>query len=313
MDIKAVRNLVCITAAWLFLACAAAGQDGKSIWLNLQGRNQQVELTVFDITLAPVPDEPDRLEVAVATGWRNIALPHTMSDIEWKTTGMGSLAGFGRSRRPTGRESVQHTAYLVPRIGDHLYLDYGVGGIARLDDDEEISLSRQNDEAEWICRFEIEKSLSDAMQLVFLDFDNGHIFIPLTPKEPKRQGDGPVAEASNEYLKARLYSCSRSGNYTEVDLGLISNYAGNMVELSIPETIRVIIEDDSRAEIERMTPKIWEEESTRILPEWEERGRLRFGRMVRCGKGTLEIALPGLEPLLLPLPPDRTKPALQSE
>jgi hypothetical protein len=308
-----MRNLVCTIAIWLILAYVAAGQDGKSIWLNLQGSNQQVELTVFDITLAPVPDEPDRLEVAVATGWRNIALPHTMSDIEWKTTGMGSLAGFGRSRKPSGREAVQHTAYLVPRIGDHVYLVYGAGGIARLEDDEEISLPHYNDEVEWICRFEIDKSKSDAMQLIFLDFDNGHINVPLTSKAPSRQGDAPAAEAANEYIRARLYSCCRTGQHTDIEIGLISTSSGNMVELSIPEVVRVLTEDGSPVSIEKITPKLWEAESMRILPEWEERGTLRFGRIVKCGKGRLEIALPGLEPMLLALPPDKSKPSPQSE
>jgi hypothetical protein len=295
------------------IVLVTGGQEGKTRWLNGQGHNKQVELTVFDVTLAPLPDKPDQIEVAVSTAWRNLEPPHVMDDIEWKTTGMGSLAGFGRSRKPSGREAVQHTAYLVPRIGDHVYLVYGVGGIARLEDDEEISLPRHNDEVEWICRFEIDKSKTDAMQLMFLDFDNGHINIPLTSKAPGKQGSAPTAEAANEYIRARVYSCSRTGNNTEVDLGLLSTSTGNMVEISIPEVIRVIPEDGSSASIEKITPPAWEDDSMRILPEWEERGTLRFGRMVRCGKGSLEIALPGLEPLLLPLPPDKTKPSPQSE
>ncbi|MBN1906510.1 MAG: hypothetical protein JW927_15585 [Deltaproteobacteria bacterium] len=308
-----MRHLAFIIASWLIIVLITGGQEGKTRWLNAQGNNQQVELTVFDVTLAPLPDKPDQIEVIVSTAWRNLEQPHVMDDIEWKTTGMGSLAGFGRSRRPTGREAVQHTAYLVPRIGDHVYLVYGVGGIARLEDDEEISLPRHNDEVEWICRFEIDKSKTDALQLVFLDFDNGHIHIPLTSKVPSRQGAAPAAEAANEYIRARLYSCCRTGQYTEIELGLISTYSGNMVELSILEVVRVLTEDGSPASIEKIAPKLWEEESMRILPEWEERGSLRFGRMVKCGKGRLEIALPGLEPLLLALPPDKTKPSPQSE
>lgn len=308
-----MRNLALIIASWLIIVLVTMGQESKTRWLNARGHNQQVELTVFDVTLAPLPDKPDQLEVIVTTAWRNLEPPHVMDDIEWKTTGMGSLSAFGRSRRPTGRAAIQHTAYLVPRIGDHIYLAYGTGGIARLEDDEEISLPHHNDEVEWICRFEVEKSKSDVMQLLFLDFDNGHINIPLTSKAPVRQGKAPAAEAANEYIRARVYGCSRVGNNTEIELGLISTYSGNMVELSISETVRVKLKDGSSADIEVMTPEAWEAESTRILPEWEERGRLRFGRMVQCGKGSLEIAAPGLEPLLLTLPPDKSKPEPQPE
>ncbi|MBV5316683.1 MAG: hypothetical protein JZU50_02635 [Desulfobulbaceae bacterium] len=284
----------------LFLTFPAIAQENTR-WLGKSGCNAQVELTVFDITMAPLAEQTGRVSITVATAWRNIAPPQRMGEIEWKTSGVGGLATFGRARPPTGRAAVQHTSYLVPKLSDHVYLVNGNGGIARLDDNREIRLPRQHDEVEWLARFEIDKTETDALLLVFFDFDHGHITIPLTERVPPREGNAPVSEDRNAYLRARVYGSRTQGDDLEIDLGLLSTSEGNAVEIELSGAIGLLRPDGAVVEPAENSAVHWLTGTARILPDWEQRGRLLFTGGASGDPGVLEIVLPGVVPLHLPV------------
>ncbi len=282
-------------------AGVGAAMPEQTRWLGRSERNGQVELTVFDVAVAQLPDRPGRSSVRVATAWRNIAPPHRLGDIEWKTTGVGSLSSFGRAELPRGRAAVRHTPYLVPRLSDHVYLMHGVGGVARLDDDAEIRLARQDDEVEWQGRFEIATADADALLLVFFDFDHGHIRVPLTDRVPPREGSTPVSEAGNDYLRVRVYGSRPHGAALEVEVGLLSVSAGNAVEVELAGAVGLLLSDGSVVEPSADGAARWFDGVARILPDWEQRADFRFDGAAHGGAGVLEIALPGQPPLQLPL------------
>lgn len=307
--------------ALCLLPCGAAAEGAESVrWLGVQGRNAQVELTVFDLASHAVRATPERQRVELATAWRNIAPPERMGEIEWKTSGVGGLASFGRARPPRGREAVRHTAYLVPRVGDHVYLAYGSGRIARVaeafaaDDgveeggteeetgpEREIRLPRQDDEVEWRARFEIDRDAAGAMALVFLDFDHGHITVPLTATAPLREGVGAQAEAANDYVRVRAYAVQARRDGLEVELGLLSTYEGSVVDTALDDAFRLRSADGSVHTPAALWPADWAGETARILPEWEQRARLSFDDVGDPGPWVLEVRLPGAEVLELPL------------
>lgn len=300
----------------LSLSLPVCAQEAVTRWLDVRAANPQVELSVFDLEMSPVAGEAQRVAVTLATAWRNVAPPQRMSEIEWKTTGVGGLGSFGRARPPTGRAAEQHTAYLVPRVGDHIYLVHGIGGVARLgaasagdedgEDDEdaagrEIRLPRQHDEVELALRFEIERADADTLTLVFFDFDNGHITVPLTERQPPREGAAPLAEAANDYLRARVYGSTMHGGALEVALGLVSTYEGSVVDVELGDAIRLRLADGDELEPVFVAPAAWGDASVRILPEWEQRCRLRFEGASPGMPAELRIALPGAAVLALPL------------
>jgi hypothetical protein len=310
-----------VAVALCLLPAGAAAEGAESVrWLGVQGRNAQVELTVFDLASHALRATPERQRVELATAWRNIAPPERMGEIEWKTSGVGGLASFGRARPPRGREAVRHTAYLVPRVGDHVYLAYGSGRIARVaeafaaDDgaeeegaeeesgpEREIRLPRQNDEVEWLARFEIDRDAAGAMALVFLDFDHGHINVPLTATAPLREGVGAQAEAANDYVRVRAYAVQARGDELEVELGLLSNDEGSVVDVALDDAFRLRSADGGVHTPAALWPDEWVGETVRILPEWEQRARLRFEDVGDPGPSVLEVHLPGVEVLELPL------------
>jgi hypothetical protein len=301
-------RLILLAACVSLLQSWPAHAQERSRWLGASGRNSQVELTVFDVTVAPLPERPGREAVTVATAWRNIAPPERMGEIEWKTSGVGGLASFGRPRPPVGREAVRHTAYLVPRVSDHVYLLTAGGEVARLDDAGELRLPRYDDEAEWAGRFEIDAADSEAMLLLFFDFDGGHIIIPLTERIPPREGDAPVSEARNDVIRARLYGSKPRGEALEVDLGLLSVSEGNAVEVELNGAMALLLPDGSVMEPVGEDNQPWFGETARILPEWEQRSRIAFEGAAHVTTGTLEISLPGREALRLPLDPSAAEP-----
>lgn len=302
-----VRLMLLAALCSMLQSCPAHAQE-RSRWLGASGRNSQVELTVFDITMAPLPQRPGREAVTIATAWRNIAPPERMGEIEWKTSGVGGLASFGRPRPPAGREAIRHTAYLVPRVSDHVYLLTAGGGVARLDDEGEIRLPRFDDEVEWAGRFEIDAADSNAMLLLFFDFDGGHIIIPLTEKVPPREGDDPVSEARNDVIRARIYGSKPRGETLEIDLGLLSVSEGNAVEVELSGAMALLLPDGSSMEPRGEDDHPWFGDSARILPEWEQRCRVVFEDAAHVTSGTLEISLPGREALRLPLDLSATQP-----
>lgn len=303
MDRSLWRAAIILT---VLLASPAMAQQHIR-WLGKSGRNTQVELTVFDLTTAPL-EQPGGVSVTVATAWRNIAPPQRMDDIEWKTSGVGGLATFGRAKLPTGRAAVQHTGYLVPKLSDHVYLITGQGGVARLDDESEIHLPQQGDEVEWLARFTIDKADTGALLLVFFDFANGHITLPLTERVPPREGSAPVSEARNDLLRARVYGNRVQGETLEVDLGLLSTSAGNAVEIELSGAISLLRPDGSVVEPATEATPHWLAGPARILPDWEQRGRLLFANVARGEPGVLEIGLPGLAPLQLAVTPGMNAP-----
>lgn len=312
-----------LAAFALCLLPGAAAAEEVVRWLGVQAGNAQVELTVFDVAFRALPAAPGRQQVEVATAWRNIAPPETMGEIEWKTSGVGGLASFGRARPPRGREAVRHTAYLVPRVGDHVYLVYGTGRVARVaegpgeaeeaveDQDEaadedsgperEIRLPRQDDEVEWRARFETDRDGADVMALVFLDYEHGHITLPLTATAPLREGVRAQAEAANDYLRVRAYAVQTQRDGLEVEIGLLSTYEGSVVDVALDDAFRLRSADGSAQAPAALWPGEWVGETVRILPEWEQRARLRFEDVGDPGPWMLEVRLPGVEVLELPL------------
>lgn len=303
----AVR-LILLAALFSMLQSWPTHAQELSRWLGASGRNRQVELTVFDVTVAPLSQRPGRETVTVATAWRNIAPSERMDEIEWKTSGVGGLATFGRPRPPVGREAVRHTAYLVPRVSDHVYLLTGGGSVTRLDDESEIRIPRYDDEVEWTGRFEIDAADSQMMLLLFFDFDGGHITIPLTERVPPREGDAPVSEARNDVIRARLYDSKPRGEALEVDLGLLSVSEGNAVEVELSGAMALLLPDGSVMEPGGKDNEPLLGETTRILPEWEQRIRIAFEGAAHAKAGILEISLPGRDALRLPLDPSAVQP-----
>jgi len=312
---RALRGGV-LFALSFFVSIPVGAQEVVTRWLDARAANAQMELSVFDLEVRPVADEAQRITVTLATAWRNVAPPQRLSEIEWKTSGVGGLASFGRARPPTGRAAEQHTAYLVPRVGDHVYLIHGTGGVARLGDtsgggedsedaedlaEREIRLPRQHDEVELGLRFEIGRADADALTLVFFDFDNGHISLPLTDRQPLREGADPLAEAANDYLRARVYGSGMRGDVLELDLGLVSTYEGSVVDVELGDAIRLRLADGDELEPVFVAPPAWGEASVRVLPEWEQRGRLHFEGARPGESAVLHIALPGAAVLALPL------------
>ncbi len=317
-----LKPLLGVLALCLLPAAVAAGAEaeGQGVrWLGAQARNTQVELTVFDIATHALPAAPGRQRVELATAWRNIAPPERMGEIEWKTSGVGGLASFGRARPPRGREAVRHTAYLVPRVGDHVYLAYGSGRIARVAEaaadegdgkregdvdggpEREIRLPRQDDEVEWRARFETDRDGVDAMALVFLDYEHGHITVPLTAAAPLREGVGAQAEAANDYLRVRVYALRALRDGLEVEFGLSSNDEGSVVDVALDDAFRLRSADGGVHTPAALWPDEWMGETVRILPEWEQRARLRFEDVGDPGPSVLEVHLPGVDVLELPL------------
>lgn len=288
----------------LILLLAVPAAAGDSIhWLGKSASNSQVELSVFDITITPLPQPPNRVGVTVATAWRNLAAPQHMGEIEWKTSGVGSLSTFGRPRPPTGRAAIQHTAYLVPNPGDHLYLIIGNGGMTRLEEraEGEIRLPRQNDEVERTLHFEADEKQCDSLLLVFFDFDHGHITIPLTERIPPREGTNPLSEARNEVIRARVYGSGIKDEGPAIDLGLTSTSEGSAVELDLNGAITLVCADGSQVEPSKGSAPHWFDTIARILPDWEQRGLLLFDKPLQCRPLSLEITLPGQPRLQLPL------------
>jgi hypothetical protein len=294
-------RLILLAALVSMLSSWPTHAQERSRWLGASGRNSQVELMVFDVSTSPLPKHPGREAVTIATAWRNIVPPEGMGEIEWKTSGVGGLASFGRPRPPKGREALSHTAYLVPSVADHVYLISGNGAVARTEDETEIRLARQGDEAEWIARFELERTQTDSMLLMFYDFDGGHISIPLTDQVPPHEGSSPLSEANNEHIRARIYAREVRDDGMEIEIGLLGTSEGNVVDVDLGDAFRLVLSDGTDVLPLAEAASEWFDGPARILPLWEQRARLLFVGTGLDKALSLDISLPGQTALHLAL------------
>lgn len=291
---------------------------GKTYWVEESEKNQGIELTVFDYQLEECIGEEeadsDEVFIIISTLWQNIIPPVKKEISKSKDKGVGGL-GFGTPKPQEQTQEVElFTPYLVPNLRDNMYLIINNKHIAQIDEVtnelsaplplKNLTLSEYEDELEGAIVFRSYKEEINSLLLVFFDFDQGHIQIPLVELvEAKEKIPAPITQ-ENEYLKISFYGIKPQGDISLIDLGVESMSKGNVVDLNFGQNVFLI--EDGLYQYEVLETKEIAFSLyglTRFIPYWERRGYLAFKSPPTQKNLSILLNIPRAKPLSFDLNP----------
>ncbi len=292
---------------------------GKTYWVEKSEKNRGIELTVFDYQLKEYIGEEeadsDEVFIIISTLWQNIIPPVKKEISKSKDKGVGGL-GFGTPKpQKQTQEAELFTPYLVPNLRDNVYLIINNKHIIQIDEVtnelsaplplKNLTLSEHEDELEGAIVFRSYKEEINSLLLVFFDFNQGHIQIPLVELvEAKEEIPAPITQ-ENEYLKISFYGIKPQGDISLIDLGVESVSKGNVVDLDFGRNV-FLIEDGlyqyEALETEEIPFSLYG--LTRFIPYWERRGYLAFKNPPIQKNLSLLLNIPRAKPLSFDLNPN---------
>ena len=290
----------------------------KTYWVEKSEKNRGIELTVFDYQLKECIGEEeadsDEVFIIISTLWQNI-IPLVKKEIsKSKDKGAGGL-GFGVSKPQEQTQEIElFTPYLVRNLRDNMYLIINNKHIAQIDEVtnelsnslplKDLTLAEYEDELEGGIVFRSYKEEINSLLLVFFDFEQGHIQIPLMELSETKEEIPALITQENEYLKISFYGIKPQGGISLIDLGVESVSKGNVVELDFGQNV-FLIEDGfyqyEALETEEMPFSLYG--FTRFIPYWESRGCLAFKIPPIQKNLSLLVNIPRAEPLSFNLNP----------
>lgn len=292
---------------------------GKTYWVERSEKNRGIELTVFDYQLKECIGEEeadsDEVFIIISTLWQNIIPPVKREISQSKDKGAGSL-GFGVSESQEQTQEVElFTLYLVHNLRDNMYLIINNKHIAQIDKItnelpnplplEDLTLPEYEDELEGAIGFRSYKEEINSLLLVFFDFDQGHIQIPLIELPEAKEEIPALITQENKYLKISFYGIKPQEEIFLVDLGVESVSKGNVVDLDFGQNV-FLIEDGlyqyEALETEEIPFSLYG--FTRFIPYWERRGNLAFKTPPIQKNLSLLLNIPRAKPLIFNLNPE---------
>jgi len=291
----------------------------KTYWVEKSEKNQGIELTVFDYQLKECIGEEetnsDEVFIIISTLWQNIIPPQKKEISQSKDKGAGSL-GFGISKSQEQTQEVElFTPYLVENLQDNMYLIINNKHIAQIDEVtnelpnplplKALTLPEYEDELEGAIVFRSYKEEINSLLLVFFDFEQGHIQIPLVELSETKEEIPALITQENEYLKVSFYEIKTQGDIFLIDLGVESVSKGNVVDLDFGRNV-FLIEDGlyqyEALETEEIPFSLYG--FTRFIPYWERRGCLVFKTPSLQKNLSLLLNIPRTKPLSFNLNPE---------
>ncbi|TET09841.1 MAG: hypothetical protein E3J83_01460 [Candidatus Atribacteria bacterium] len=299
-------------------AFAERVEIGKSYWVEKSEKNRGIGLTVFDYQLKECIGEEeadsDEVFIIISTLWKNIIPPVKKEISQSKDKGAGSL-GFGISKFQEQTQEVElFTPYLVHNLRDNMYLIINNKHIAQIDKItnelpnplplKDLTLPEYEDELEGAIVFRSYKEEINSLLLVFFDFEQGHIQIPLIELPEAKEEIPALITQENKYLKISFYGIKPQGEIFLVDLGVESVSKGNVVDLDFGQNV-FLIEDGlyqyEALETEEIPFSLYG--FTRFIPYWECRGNLAFKKPPIQKNLSLFVNIPRAKPLIFNLNP----------
>jgi hypothetical protein len=290
----------------------------KTYWVEKSEKNRGIELTVFDYQLKEGIGEEeadsDEVFIIVSTLWQNIIPPQKKEISQNKDKGAGGL-GFGVSKSQEQTQEMElFTPYLVNNLPDNMYLIINNKHIAQIDEVtnelsnplslRDLTLPEYEDELEGAIVFRSYKEEIDSLLLVFFDFEQGHIQIPLMELSEAKEEIPALITQENEYLKISFYEIKPQGDISLVDLGVESVSKGNVVDLDFSQNVFLIEDGLYQYEVlETEKTPFSLSEFTRFIPYWERRGYLAFKIPTIQANLSLLVNIPRAKPLSFNLNP----------
>jgi len=283
--------ILIVATCFSLRALAERVEIGKTYWVEESEKNQGIELTVFDYQLEKCIGEEeadsDEVFIIISTLWQNIIPPVKKEISKSKDKGVGGL-GFGVSESQEQTQEIElFTPYLVNNLPDNMYLIINNKHIAQIDKMtnelpnplplKDLNLPEYEDELEGAIVFRSYKEEINSLLLVFFDFEQGHIQIPLMELSEAKEEIPALITQENEYLKISFYEIKPQGDISLVDLGVESVSKGNVVDIDFSQNVFLI--EDGLYQYEALeTEKIPFSLSgfNRFIPYWERRGNLAF-------------------------------------
>lgn len=291
----------------------------KTYWIEKSEKNQGIELTVFDYQLKECIGEeeagPDEVFIIISTLWQNIIPPVKKEISKSKDKGVGGL-GFGISKPQEQTQVVElFTPYLVNNLQDNMYLIINNKHITQIDEVtnklssplplKNITLPEYEDELEGEIAFRTYNEEINSLHLVFFDFGQGNIQIPLIEVPEAKEEIPALITQENEYLKISFYGVKSQGDICLVDLGVESISKGNVVDLDFGQNVFLI--EDALYQYEALVSEKIPFSLygfTRFIPYWERRGFLVFKSLPTRKNLSLLVNIPRAEPLYFNLNPE---------
>ena len=312
--------IILIAAACFPLrAFAERVEISKTYWIEKSEKNRGIELTVFDYQLKECIGEEeadsDEIFIIISTLWQNIIPPVKKEISQSKDKGVGGL-GFGTPKPQEQTQEVElFTPYLVRNLPDNMYLVINNKHIAQIDKItnklsaplplKNLTLPEYEDELEGAIAFRSYKEEINSLLLVFFDFEQGHIQIPLMELSETKEEIPALITQENEYLKISFYGIKPQGDISLIDLGVESVSRGNVVDLDFGRNV-FLIEDGlyqyEALETEEIPFSLYG--FTRFLPHWERRGYLAFKIPPIQKSLSLLVNIPRAKPLSFNLNPN---------
>jgi len=315
-----ILSIIILIAATCFplRAFSERVEIGKTYWVEKSEKNRGIELTVFDYQLKEYIGEEeadsDEVFIIISTLWQNIIPPQKKEISKSKDKGVGGL-GFGTSKSQEQTQEVElFTPYLVENLQDNMYLIINNKHIAQIDKMtneltnplplKDLTLPEYEDELEGGIVFRSYKEEINSLLLVFFDFEQGHIQIPLMELSEAKEEIPALITQENEYLKISFYGIKPQEDISLIDLGVESVSKGNVVDLDFGQNV-FLIEDGfyqyEALETEEMPFSLYG--FTRFIPYWERRGNLVFKIPPVQKNLSLLVNIPRAKPLSFDLNP----------
>ncbi|HBY57399.1 MAG TPA: hypothetical protein DEG96_06005 [Candidatus Atribacteria bacterium] len=310
--------ILIVVACFPLRAFAERVEIGKTYWVEKSEKNGGIELTVFDCQLKECIGEEeadsDEIFIIISTLWQNIIPPVKKEISKSKDKEAGGL-GFGVSKSQEQTQEVElFTPYLVENLQDNMYLIINNKHIAQIDEVtnelsaplplKDLTLPEYEDELEGRIVFRSYKEEINSLLLVFFDFEQGHIQIPLMELPEAKEEIPPLITQENEYLKISFYGIKPQGDICLIDLGVESVSKGNVIDLDFGQNV-FLIEDGlyqyEALETEEMPFSLYG--FTRFIPYWERRGYLAFKIPPIQKNLSLLVNIPRAESLIFNLNP----------
>jgi hypothetical protein len=168
-----------------------------------------------------------------------------------------------------------------------------------------LTLPEYEDELEGAIAFRSYKEEINSLLLVFFDFEQGHIQVPLMKLSETKEEIPALITQENEYLKISFYGIKPQGDISLIDLGVESVSKGNVVDLDFGRNV-FLIEDGiyqyEALETEEIPFSLYG--FTRFIPYWERRGYLAFKIPPIQKNLSLLVNIPRAKPLSFNLNPN---------
>ena len=311
--------ILIVAACFPLRAFSERVEIDKTYWVEESEKNQGIELTVFDYQLEECIGEEeadsDEVFIIISTLWQNIIPPVKKEISISKDKGVGGL-GFGTPKPQEQTQEVElFTPYLVNNLRDNMYLIINNKHIIQIDKItnelpnplplKALTLPEYEDELEGAIVFRSYKEEINSLLLVFFDFEQGHIRIPLMELPETKEEIPALVTQENEYLKVSFYGIKPQGDISLIDLGVESVSKGNVVDLDFGQNV-FLIEDGlyqyEVLETEEIPFSLYG--LTRFIPYWERRGYLAFKIPPIQKNLSLLLNIPRAKPLSFNLNPE---------